>query len=45
MGETNQKQDVLSRPPTVAVVHFFSEKTDGVSLQIHENDRVLAEQG
>jgi hypothetical protein len=25
MGETNQKQDVLSRPPTVAVVHFFSD--------------------
>lgn len=26
---------------TVAVVHFFSERTDGVSLQIQENDRVL----
>ncbi len=30
---------------TVAVVHFFSERTDGVSLQIHENDRVLARLG
>ena len=26
---------------TAAVVHFFSERTDGVSLQIQENDRVL----
>jgi glycosyltransferase involved in cell wall biosynthesis len=33
------------RPGTVAVVHFFSERTDGVSLQIHENDRVLSELG
>jgi hypothetical protein len=32
-------------PGTVAVVHFFSERTDGVSLQIQENDRVLTEQG
>ncbi len=30
---------------TVAVVHFFSERTDGVSLQIQENDRVLRELG
>ena len=30
---------------TVAVVHFFSELTDGVSLQIHENDRVLSSLG
>ena len=30
---------------TVAVVHFFSERTDGVSLQIKENDRVLVSLG
>ncbi len=30
---------------TVAVVHFFSERTDGVSLQIKENDRVLSSLG
>lgn len=30
---------------TVAVIHFFSERTDGVSLQIQENDRVLRELG
>lgn len=29
----------------MAVVHFFSERTDGVSLQIHENDRVLSRRG
>ena len=33
------------RPGTVAVIHFFSERTDGVSLQIHENDRVLRQEG
>ncbi len=38
-----QRSTVSSR--TVAVVHFFSERTDGVSLQIHENDRVLARLG
>lgn len=45
MEEMNQKREALARPATVAVMHFFSERTDGVSLQIHENDRVLAEQG
>jgi glycosyltransferase involved in cell wall biosynthesis len=30
---------------TIAVVHFFSERTDGVSLQIYENDRVLSQRG
>ncbi|SRR5579875_517651 len=39
------KQGDRRRPATVAVVHFFSQRTDGVSLEIHENDRVLAEEG
>lgn len=39
------KQESRRRPGTVAVVHFFSERTDGVSLEIYENDRVLAEEG
>ena len=43
--DTFPKQGDQPRPGTVAVVHFFSERTDGVSLQIHENDRVLAEEG
>jgi glycosyltransferase involved in cell wall biosynthesis len=34
-----------SVPGTVAVIHFFSERTDGVSLQIQENDRVLRAAG
>jgi hypothetical protein len=34
-----------SNPGTVAVIHFFSERTDGVSLQIKENARVLASLG
>jgi glycosyltransferase involved in cell wall biosynthesis len=38
-------QEYQSVPGTVAVVHFFSERTDGVSLQIQENDRVLREVG
>jgi glycosyltransferase involved in cell wall biosynthesis len=38
-------QRSTSSSGTVAVVHFFSERTDGVSLQIHENDRVLARLG
>lgn len=42
--DKSQQGDTAS-PRTVAIVHFFSERTDGVSLQIHENDRVLAEQG
>jgi len=37
-----ERQSVVG---TVAVVHFFSERTDGVSLQIQENDRVLRELG
>lgn len=43
--DTSHKPGDAARPGTVAVVHFFSERTDGVSLQIHENDRVLAELG
>ncbi len=39
------EQENVSHPGTVAVVHFFSERTDGVSLQIQENDRVLSLQG
>ncbi|MBV9020161.1 MAG: glycosyltransferase family 4 protein [Ktedonobacteraceae bacterium] len=35
----------MERLGTVAVVHFFSERTDGVSLQMHENDRVLSQRG
>ena len=38
-------QEKPSVAGTVAVVHFFSERTDGVSLQIQENDRVLRELG
>lgn len=38
-------QQDAARPGTVIVIHFFSERTDGVSLQIHEDDRVLAERG
>jgi mannosylglucosylglycerate synthase len=34
-----------ANPGRVAVIHFFSERTDGVSLQIQENDRVLASLG
>lgn len=40
-----QGQANSSCPGTVAVVHFFSERTDGVSLQIYENDRVLSQLG
>ncbi len=39
------EQKNASRPGTVAIVHFFSERTDGVSLQIQENNRVLTENG
>jgi mannosylglucosylglycerate synthase len=38
-------QENKSNPSTVAVIHFFSERTDGVSLQIQENDRVLSSLG
>jgi hypothetical protein len=38
-------QAFMLRPATVAEVHFFSRRTDGVSLQIQENSRVLSEQG
>ncbi len=38
-------QEYKPVPGTVAVIHFFSERTDGVSLQIQENDRVLAASG
>src|ERR1700730_6236472 len=40
-----QEQVDGPHPGTVAIVHFFSERTDGVSLQIHENDRVLSQLG
>src|SRR5712691_628668 len=40
-----QEQGNGRHPGTVAVVHFFSERTDGVSLQIQENDRVLSQRG
>ena len=41
----DRTQQGISGAGTVAVLHFFSERTDGVSLQIHENDRVLRERG
>jgi hypothetical protein len=41
----DQMQEYKAVPGTVAVVHFFSERTDGVSLQIQENDRVLSALG
>ncbi|HEY6542631.1 MAG TPA: hypothetical protein VIZ18_16930, partial [Ktedonobacteraceae bacterium] len=37
----DRMQEWQSVAGTVAVIHFFSERTDGVSLQIQENDRVL----
>ena len=40
-----QQQGSTARPGTVVVLHFFSERTDGVSLEIQENDRVLVERG
>jgi glycosyltransferase involved in cell wall biosynthesis len=40
-----QGQEDMANPGNVAVLHFFSERTDGVSLQIEENDRVLSKQG
>lgn len=44
MNQT-QQQGSMARPGTVVVLHFFSERTDGVSLEIQENDRVLRERG
>lgn len=41
MLPVHHMQEHQSFPGTVAVIHFFSERTDGVSLQIQENDRVL----
>src|SRR5437588_12748424 len=35
-------QEYQPNPGTVVVIHFFSERTDGVSLQIKENARVLS---
>ncbi len=32
-------------PKTVAELHFFTRRTDGVSLQIQENSRILSELG
>ena len=43
--DKTQEQGDGRHPGTVAVVHFFSERTDGVSLQIQENDRVLSQRG
>lgn len=45
MLPVDQMQEHQSVPGTVAVIHFFSERTDGVSLQIQENDRVLRAAG
>lgn len=45
MLPVDQMQEHHSVPGTVAVIHFFSERTDGVSLQIQENDRVLRKLG
>jgi len=45
LREAAVTQAFTSRPATVAVVHFFSRRTDGVSLQIQENSRVLSDQG
>lgn len=38
-------QEYKPDPKTVVEVHFFSERTDGVSLQIKENARVLSSLG
>lgn len=40
-----QDQKVPAYAGTIAVIHFFSERTDGVSLQIQENNRALSQQG
>src|ERR1700730_9427234 len=45
MLPVDRMQEHQSVPGTVAVIHFFSERTDGVSLQIQENDRVLRAAG
>lgn len=44
---SNYKNSPETEPEhgTVAVIHFFSEKTDGVSLQIKENNRALTQEG
>lgn len=41
MSPVDRMQERQAVARTVAVVHFFSERTDGVSLQIQENDCVL----
>jgi len=41
----HEMQDYKHNPGTVVVIHFFSERTDGVSLQIKENARVLSSLG
>src|SRR2546423_3737799 len=38
-------QEYKPDPKTVVEVHFFTERTDGVSLQIKENARVLSSLG
>lgn len=38
-------QEYQPGPGTVVEVHFFTERTDGVSLQIQENARVLSSLG
>jgi len=40
-----ERQEYKPNPGTVVVIHFFSERTDGVSLQIKENGRVLSSLG
>ncbi len=41
----HEMQEDKPNPGTVVVIHFFSERTDGVSLQIKENARVLSRLG
>ena len=41
----HQMQEHKPSPGTVAVIHFFTERTDGVSLQIKENTRDLSQLG
>jgi mannosylglucosylglycerate synthase len=40
-----EMQEYKPDPRTVVEIHFFTERTDGVSLQIQENARVLSSLG
>jgi mannosylglucosylglycerate synthase len=40
-----EMQEYKPDPKTVVELHFFTERTDGVSLQINENARVLSSLG